>query len=231
MTSVLKNIWVAAGDGDLARVQHLVEVEGLSPNAPDPHTYTPMHAAASYGHLDLLEYLVSHGGNVNVTDEDGDTPLYTVENVETATWLVQHGATVERQNSEGISPAEHLDEDFPDVASYLRSLSTTATTNTVSNDAMVPTIPVGPQPSQHAQEAASALLTENLLARASDIVARAEAEGRDPEAELREVVGEAVIAGVRAGYGFAEDVGVGQQTPNGHDARATRQGDSSTNRR
>ena len=43
------------------------------------------------------------GGDVNVTDEDGDTPLYTVENVETATWLVQHGAAVNRQNSEGIS--------------------------------------------------------------------------------------------------------------------------------
>lgn len=40
---------------------------------------------------------------MNVTDDDGDTPIYTVENVETATWLVQHGAIVERQNSEGIS--------------------------------------------------------------------------------------------------------------------------------
>lgn len=68
------------------------------------------------------------------------------------------------------------------------------------------------------------MLTENLLARASDIVARAEAEGRDPEAELREVVGEAVLAGMRAGYVFAGDVGTGQEGP-GEAKRARREGE------
>jgi hypothetical protein len=38
-----KNIWVAAGDGDLARVRDLVEQHHLSPNAPDQFTYTPMY--------------------------------------------------------------------------------------------------------------------------------------------------------------------------------------------
>lgn len=38
-----------------------------------------------------------------MTDEDGDTPLYTVESIETATWLVEHGARVDRVNSEGIT--------------------------------------------------------------------------------------------------------------------------------
>ena len=45
---------------------------------------------------------VSLGGDVNTTDDDGDTPLYTVENVETARYLVEHGATVDRRNNEGI---------------------------------------------------------------------------------------------------------------------------------
>jgi uncharacterized protein len=43
------------------------------------------------------------GGDVNVTDEDGDTPLYTVETLEVAQWLVEHGAIVDRVNAEGIS--------------------------------------------------------------------------------------------------------------------------------
>ena len=38
-----------------------------------------------------------------MTDEDGDTPLYVVENVETATFLVEHGANVNHQNGEGVS--------------------------------------------------------------------------------------------------------------------------------
>ena len=43
------------------------------------------------------------GGNVNITDDDGDTPLYVVENTETARFLVNNGAIVDRQNNEGIS--------------------------------------------------------------------------------------------------------------------------------
>lgn len=43
------------------------------------------------------------GGDVNITDEDGDTPLYTVEDVATARWLVEHGAVVDRTNGEGVS--------------------------------------------------------------------------------------------------------------------------------
>lgn len=41
------------------------------------------------------------GGDVNVTDSDGDTPLYVVENIETAKWLTDHGAVIDRQNLEG----------------------------------------------------------------------------------------------------------------------------------
>ena len=42
---------------------------------PHPHcTPSFRHAAASYGHTHILEYLITVGGNVNVTDEDNDTP-------------------------------------------------------------------------------------------------------------------------------------------------------------
>lgn len=43
-----------------------------------------------------------------MTDEDGDTPLHTVETLEVAKWLVDHGATVDRVNSEGISVSFRL---------------------------------------------------------------------------------------------------------------------------
>jgi hypothetical protein len=72
-----------------------------------------------------LEYLISQGaesisvtggptltgqagGDVNVEDGDGDTPIYTVENVETARFLVDHGAVLDRQNSEGVSVRSNL---------------------------------------------------------------------------------------------------------------------------
>lgn len=40
---------------------------------------------------------------MNITDEDGDTPLYAVENVETARYLVERGAVVNRRNHEGVT--------------------------------------------------------------------------------------------------------------------------------
>ena len=45
----------------------------------------------------------SRGGDVNVTDEDGDTPIYTAESVEVAKYLVDHGAIINRRNNEGFS--------------------------------------------------------------------------------------------------------------------------------
>ena len=53
-----ENIWTASSDGDLERVQHLLEKEGVDVNAQDEHGYSPIHAAASHGQLALLEFLL-----------------------------------------------------------------------------------------------------------------------------------------------------------------------------
>ncbi|KAG0705656.1 ankyrin repeat-containing domain protein [Suillus ampliporus] len=193
-----KNIWVAAGDGDLVRVRELIEQQSTSPNAPDPFTYTPMHAAASYGQLVTLAYLVSQGGDVDITDEDGDTPLYAVENIETARWLLDHGATLDRQNNEGVSPIEHLREDFPETAAYLQSRLDPS--SCLMPEAMLPS-----QPSQHQQNIATESLTSSLMQSVHNIMQRAEADGQDPDEELRQVVGRTVLEGVITGYGMTTD--------------------------
>ncbi|CAE6380139.1 unnamed protein product [Rhizoctonia solani] len=182
-----KNIWIAAGDGDLERVKTLVEEQGISPNAADDVIgYTPMHAAASYGHIPILTYLISKGGDVNITDEEGDTPLYTAESVPVAQFLVEHGALVDVTNSEGASPIEATEEDFPEVSAYLRSKSS---------------LPARPQ---HEEEQAqvqehdviSEELTAELIARTEEIITRAEREGRDPHDELTALVGRTVLGGI-----------------------------------
>lgn len=55
-----------------------------------------------------IHYGCNTGGDVDITDEDGDTPLYVVEEVATARWLVEHGAVVDRSNSEGITVSNCL---------------------------------------------------------------------------------------------------------------------------
>jgi len=116
----------------------------MSPNAPDPFTYTPMYVHKTNLYLSAAHFILgmqqplmatcmflntsSHkvslisfnlnystislhtptGGNVNITDSDGDTPLFTIENIETARFLVEHGATVDIRNNEGISVRRYL---------------------------------------------------------------------------------------------------------------------------
>ncbi|KAI0288003.1 ankyrin repeat-containing domain protein [Russula brevipes] len=196
-TSLDKNIWVAAGDGDLPRVRELIEHQSISPDVPDSFTYTPMHAAASYGHLDILTYLISRGGNVNVADEDGDTPLYTVENIETARFLVDNGADPTWRNHEGLTPAASLEEDFPQVAAYLISVTVQ---DGPSQDRVF-----NQSPSQHSQEAASERLTSSLMNRLR-VIAENESAGDDEshrDEELRQAVCHTVLQGMATGYTMA----------------------------
>lgn len=51
-------------------------------------------------------------------DDDGDTPLYVVENVETARYLVEHGATVGLTNHEGLTVCGHVCSLFELIAQY-----------------------------------------------------------------------------------------------------------------
>ncbi|BEI87200.1 hypothetical protein CcaverHIS002_0705460 [Cutaneotrichosporon cavernicola] len=190
-----KNLWVAASDGDIERVRSLIAA-GATANDRDAHSYTPMHAAASYAHLQLLEYLVSVGGNVNLPDDDGDTPLFTCESVDAARWLVEHGAEVGHRNAEGVSAAESLADDQPAVAAYLRSL--TGDAGPEATDEGV---------SQHAMDAYASRQTNDLLAQTQAIMAQAERDGSDPDAALREVVGRAV----REGFSFGAGQGGGEE--------------------
>mmetsp|Transcript_59582 Transcript_59582/g.167844 ORF Transcript_59582/g.167844 Transcript_59582/m.167844 type:complete len:222 (-) Transcript_59582:27-692(-) len=74
-----ENIWTAAGDGDIPRVEELMVLENLTPTSPDENGYTPVHAAASWGRVDLLRLLLARDmGAANVVDSDGDTPLHHV---------------------------------------------------------------------------------------------------------------------------------------------------------
>ena len=110
-----ENIWVAASDGDLERVKHLLEVEGVSVNAQDEVGYSPLHAAASYGEIQVLEYLLARGGDVTIKDEDGDTPLLVCEQPEVYEMLIAAGADADVTNASGHSLMDILMEDQNEV--------------------------------------------------------------------------------------------------------------------
>jgi uncharacterized protein len=86
-----------------------------------------------------------------------------------------------------------LEEDFPEVAAYVGS--TIPSTAASDEPSVAPA-----QPSQYAEELATDQLTSALMQDVDEIMRRAEAEGRDPEEELRQAVSRTVLSGVVAGY-------------------------------
>lgn len=102
-----------------------------------------------------------------------------------------------------LQPVDHLSEEFPQVANYLRSVTNTQPIRVNTNAP-----PRARQrPSQHQQNIASDELTSSLIQSVQNIMERAEAEGRDPDEELRQVVGRTVLEGVLTGYEMATDEG------------------------
>lgn len=121
------NIWIASADNLIDKVKEYIETQGMSPNSKDENGYTPLHAAAEWGHFDLISYLLEKGGDVNITDSDGDTPLHATESVEMAKFLVEHSADPKKKNSEGLTALEKAQEEDPmelsDLITYYRELN------------------------------------------------------------------------------------------------------------
>ncbi|KAJ1658332.1 hypothetical protein IWQ61_002408 [Dispira simplex] len=118
-----KNIWITASEGNLQRVTELIETDHVSVNAQDENGYSPLHAAISYNHYDLADYLLKHGADPNIMDTDRDTPLFVCETVECARLLVDHGGQVSHRNDEQQTAYEvAAEEEHWEVANYLRQL-------------------------------------------------------------------------------------------------------------
>ncbi len=106
---------IAAGDGDLETVRSLLPTLGI--NHCDVNGYTATHAAVSYNQLQVLQWLLESGADVNVRDIDGDTPLHHCELADVAAYLVSRGANHQVKNSEGKTALEAKLEEVMDESS------------------------------------------------------------------------------------------------------------------
>ncbi|OLY85569.1 Ankyrin repeat-containing protein [Smittium mucronatum] len=98
-----ENIWLAISESDIGRVKEFVDNKTFSVDSQDDYGYSPLHAAASWKNPEIVEYLLEKGANVAITDNDGDTPLHTCEDIECALLLLKAGADPKVQNKSGIN--------------------------------------------------------------------------------------------------------------------------------
>ena len=128
------NPFYLVADGKIDKVLSLLVANPSLANKQDEHGYSLVHAAASYNRLTLLRRLVQDFSvDVNgLRDEDGETALFDVEQVETAKVLVEElGADVTVVNHQGLTAPDTLDldpteESYPQLLAlhdYLRALA------------------------------------------------------------------------------------------------------------
>ena len=109
---MVSNIWIAAADNQRQIVEQYINSNEYTPNSKDPNGYTVIHAAASYGHLNLLQYLIEKGGDINIQDNEGDTPLHHVEDLKTAKYIVEKlGASYKIKNNDGLTAQQYIEEE------------------------------------------------------------------------------------------------------------------------
>ncbi len=102
---------------EYVKTVRLLLIHGSSSSHKGFHGITALHEAAEYGQNIIVELLLEHNADPNVTDEEGNTPLMLAasrghvggrewlcigqEYVETIRLLLKHGATADQKGSRG----------------------------------------------------------------------------------------------------------------------------------
>ncbi|GAA6034802.1 hypothetical protein JCM8097_009306 [Rhodosporidiobolus ruineniae] len=189
----MANIWLACAEGNIDAVRGFLD-SGISPNQLDDNSYSSLHAASSWNQRDILRLLVERGGDINLTDSDGDTPLYVVEQVGMAKLIVELGGDPRHTNEEGLTPAAALQEEYPHIALYLRTLTGESGPSSSSASA------AQPQPDLDAPTDELMLAVRSIMERSE----RGELSEAETDAQLREVVERTVTGQVEAGREIGE---------------------------
>ncbi|KAL1852989.1 hypothetical protein Plec18167_005647 [Paecilomyces lecythidis] len=197
------NPYILAADNPSALLNLLRSNPSLA-SGQDEHGYSLLHAASSYGHIDLLRALVREFNvNVNLTDEDGETCLFVAENVDIAKCLVEElSVDSNHKNDEGLTAQETIESDgsFPDVAVYLREVSGIAGSSSNAaqpTDALHPPPPLPPNVKVNVgtmseAEAEADIMDPEFKRRIDELAAREDFHSEAGQNQLRELVADAL---------------------------------------
>uniref|UniRef100_A0A4W4E2T3 Poly [ADP-ribose] polymerase n=1 Tax=Electrophorus electricus TaxID=8005 RepID=A0A4W4E2T3_ELEEL len=97
----------AAKKGCLARVQKLCSPDNINCRDTQGRNSTPLHLAAGYNNLDVAEYLLEHGADVNAQDKGGLIPLHNAASyghVDIAALLIKYNTCVNATDKWAFTP-------------------------------------------------------------------------------------------------------------------------------
>jgi len=129
MQSKFANIFEAAKSGSVEDVKYFIEELGFGVNMKNERNETPLHIATGYNSLEVLQYLVSQGADVNAKSNDcASTPLHSAafrnSSIEVLQYLISQGADVNATDHWNQTPlyfAAIALHDSVDILQYLLS--------------------------------------------------------------------------------------------------------------
>jgi ankyrin repeat protein len=204
-------------------IAHLRDHPNLA-SQQDSHGYSLLHAATSYGHLQLAQLLIKDFNvPANIADEDDETALFNAETVEMAKELLLLGVSLDAKNSEGQTAAEKLDDEDeqPAVAAFLRQAAGGASvdeavaqtgvaadsngTNGTDGVHAPPPLPGNFEVNVGTMDASEAGEEPNpeIRRRIEELAARPDFQTEQGQAELRELVSEILTGFGQEGQGSA----------------------------
>ncbi|XP_052772153.1 poly [ADP-ribose] polymerase tankyrase-1-like isoform X2 [Mya arenaria] len=97
----------AAKKGNLARVQKLATPENINCRDTQGRNSTPLHLAAGYNNVEVAEFLLENGADVNVQDKGGLIPLHNASSyghIDIAALLIKYNTSVNAVDRWGFTP-------------------------------------------------------------------------------------------------------------------------------
>lgn len=130
-------LFSAVNSGNLTLVKSILEQDIHLLNIKDENGCTPLHIAVQDGFVDIAEYLISKGADVNEKDAHGYTCLHLVKSLEMAELLISKGAEVDVKEDYGLTPLHNaVLEGYDEIVVFL--LSKGADINAVENKGFTP---------------------------------------------------------------------------------------------
>jgi len=97
----------AAKKGNLSRVQKLISPENINCRDSAGRNSTPLHLAAGYNNLEVADYLLEQGADVNAQDKGGLIPLHNASSyghLDIAALLIKYHTIVNATDKWGFTP-------------------------------------------------------------------------------------------------------------------------------